>query len=179
MSTAKAGAGIHQPRWREEHRKSGKIDWNAHASAVESAQLYQERSAVGKPTICKFEMGNKKNKNNSRNSTHRHVFCKKVLPGMKKTPKKSSIECSGDKVGNQKECSGITFEGSRIINLDRLQEYTDSLSKHSSSCQGSIILTGETRHGLASILTGQCNVCKHSIKLETSNKVKGPQGYSR
>ncbi len=122
-------------------------------------------------------MGNKKNKNNSSNSTHRHVFCKKILPGMKKTQKRSS-ECTSDKAVRQKE-GKATFEGSRIINLDKLQQYTDSLSKHSSSCQGSIILTGESRDGLASILTGHCNICKHSIQLETSNKVKGPRSHSR
>ena len=38
---------------------------------------------------------------------------------------------------------------------------------------------GETRQGLASILTGQCSVCKHSIVLETSPKVKDPQMYCR
>ncbi len=79
-----------------------------------------KQSAVEKPTICKREMGNK-NKNNSRNSTHRHVFCKNVFPGMKKTQKKSSIKCTTDKTGSQKEGKAITFEGSMIINLDKLQ----------------------------------------------------------
>ncbi len=46
-------------------------------------------------------------------------------------------------------------------------------------CEGSIVFNGEVRNGLASILFGQCPICKHVIKLQTSKKVKGPQGYSR
>ena len=42
-----------------------------------------------------------------------------------------------------------------------------------------IVLDGETRQGLASILRGQCSVCEHTITLETSQKVKGPRQYCR
>ena len=39
------------------------------------------------------------------------------------------------------------------------------------------MLTGETKHGLASILQGQCSICSHKITLETSPKVRGARGY--
>ena len=124
-------------------------------------------------------MVNKKNKNNRRNSSHRHVYCKKKLPGRRQNKKATSIKCANsDGAGIQKE-SQVTIEGSRIINLEKLQQYTTNISEHLSSCQGSIILSGERRDGLASILTGHCSSCKHTIKLETSQKVKGPRGYTR
>ncbi len=72
-----------------------------------------------------------------------------------------------------------TIDGSRIMNLNKLKEYTDELTLHASRCKGSIILKGETRFGLASILTWQCSKCPHKIALETSPKVKGPSKYSR
>jgi len=71
------------------------------------------------------------------------------------------------------------LDGSRIINLDKLSKYTEELNAHSSRCQGAIKLTGECRNGLASILKGHCEVCDHTIVLETSKKVRGPRGYSR
>ena len=113
-------------------------------------------------------MANKKNKNNKSKSTHRHVFKRRPLPPwlVKKNDKKVSKE-------------SIQGNSSRIINLDKLCEYTDQLNAHSSHCTGSVRLTGETRNGLASILKGHCEKCDHTITLQTSKKVKGPCGYSR
>ena len=71
------------------------------------------------------------------------------------------------------------FGRSRIINVDQLQQYTDNLNEHTKRCQGSIVLSGEARDGLASILSGQCSICEHTIKLQTSKKVIGPHGYRR
>ena len=48
--------------------------------------------------------------------------------------------------------SEVKIEGCRIINMDRLQEYTDNLTEHSRTCEGSITLIGENRNGLASVL---------------------------
>lgn len=109
-------------------------------------------------------MGNNRNKKHHRNN-HRHVFRKKFQPHKYKKP-------------TQLPNSTLT-KGSRIINLDKLHQYTDDISAHSLHCKGSIVLTGETRHGLASILKGQCPTCNHSITLDTSPKVKGPRGYSQ
>ncbi len=62
----------------------------------------------------------------------------------------------------------VTIGGCRIMNLDKLKQYTDELSLHASSCEGSIVLKGETRFGLASILTWQCSKCTRNITLESS-----------
>ena len=75
--------------------------------------------------------------------------------------------------------SEVKIEGCRIINMDRLQEYTDNLTEHSRTCEGSITLIGENRSGLASVLTSQCSKCNHKIILESSKKVKGPNNYCR
>ncbi len=115
-------------------------------------------------------MGNKKNKNNKRKNNHRHVF-KRRKPTGEKTEAKQDAE--------KQRHDTIDLAGSRIINLHKLNQYTINLDEHSNYCKGSIILTGETRNGLASILTGSCSMCQHTIKLETSEKVKGPQGYNR
>ncbi len=55
----------------------------------------------------------------------------------------------------------------------------NDLTTHSAHCGGNIVLTGETRYGLASILKGQCSSCGHTITFETSPKVKGPKLYCR
>ncbi len=70
-----------------------------------------------------------------------------------------------------------SFKGSRIINLDKLQEYTSELIAHSQKCNSTITLTGEKRQGLASIFCARCSLCDINIDLQTSSKVKGPRGY--
>ena len=40
--------------------------------------------------------------------------------------------------------------GSRIINVDKLQKYADDITKYSTQCGGTIILSSESRDGLAS-----------------------------
>ncbi len=111
-------------------------------------------------------MANKNNRDNKRRSTHRHVFKKRSLPTW---------------LGKKKEdkASNLAKEGSRIVNLSQLCEYIDQLNAHSSSCNGPIKVTGETRNGLASILKCQCENCSHTITFHTSKKVKGPKGYNR
>ena len=53
------------------------------------------------------------------------------------------------------------------------------LSAHSVRCGGSVVLAGEARDGLASVLSSNCETCGHNISLQTSRKVKGPRGYLR
>ena len=48
----------------------------------------------------------------------------------------------------------VNLEGSRLINIDQLQKYTAELNRHAMQCQGSIVLSGEVRNGLASVLSG-------------------------
>ncbi len=110
-------------------------------------------------------MGSNKNKLHHRNN-HRHVYRKKKLPyKYKKSPPL------------HKHLEMTLKNGSRIINLNKLQQYTDDLTAHAARCKGSILLYGETRQGLASILRGHCSVCNHTIILESSQKVRGPKGY--
>ena len=123
-------------------------------------------------------MGNYKNKRYSGNG------CRKVFGRRRKLPQKHQPEVQQVRVAVpdsqvQKGPSGPCIGGSRIINLEQLQKYTNDLTIHSARCGGNISLTGETRHGLASILKGQCSSCGHTITFETSPKVKGPRQYCR
>ena len=69
----------------------------------------------------------------------------------------------------------VTTEGSRIINIHKLQLFINKLTSHTVRCGGAIILKGD---GLASILS-TCSKCGDVIQLETSDKVQGPRGYRR
>ena len=98
------------------------------------------------------------NKNNKANSNHRHVLKKRKL--LVKT-------------------QNIQPAKLRIVNLDKLCEYTAELNAHSTRCQGAIRLIGECRNGLTSILNGKCGTCGHTVVHQTSKKVRGPRGTSR
>ena len=107
-------------------------------------------------------MANKKNNNNRKNNSHRHVYKKKTI----------RIEHVKDAVrtSTHSRSPALALKGSRIINLEKLQQYTSDLNEHSSSCEGSIVLCGETRNGLASALSAVCRICKKTINFETSKK---------
>ena len=115
-----------------------------------------------------FLMGNKKNQRKSYNKHHRHVYRRKKVPSQK---------LRGSKNLEHKQLESI--DGSRIVNLDQLQQYIDELVSHARQCQGSITLNGETRNGLASLLSSCCTCCGHEVILQTAKKVKGPNGYQR
>ena len=128
-------------------------------------------------------MANKKNKNNRRNNTHKSVYVKKKLPPRNiekqhNTEGQQSDNTEEQQSDNEEEEVAM-FEGSRVINLEKLQQYTDNLIAHATHCDGSITLTGETRDGLASVLSCHCSTCQDTITFETSKKVKGPRGYRR
>ena len=53
------------------------------------------------------------------------------------------------------------------------------LNEHATKCEGPVVLTGEVREGLASIMSSRCSTCSHTITLEMADKMKGPRGYSR
>ena len=98
------------------------------------------------------------------------------------TDREWGLDADTDRGGHGEDMDAgetLSIEGSRIINVDKLQQYMTNLTKHATKCQGRIVLRGETRNGLASILTGECTSCQYKILLETSKKVKGPRGYSR
>lgn len=60
------------------------------------------------------------------------------------------------------------------MNLQQLQKYVNELTVHAAQCNGEIRLTGETRAGIASVISSKCSQCNHTIQFETSLKVKGP-----
>ena len=54
-------------------------------------------------------------------------------------------------------------EGSRIINLEKLQEYINTFIVHAAQCGGYILLAGEKEDGFVSINSPRCSQCKQSI----------------
>ena len=132
-------------------------------------------------------MGNHKNKNNKWKSSHRHVYTKKknpkskiLLPNVDREEQATEMDTEQQTESQEQQHEAqVGIQGCRIINIDKLQQFSDNLAKHSTWCDGSVILKGESRQGLASILTGECSTCSHTIRLQTSKKVKGPSGYNR
>jgi len=49
------------------------------------------------------------------------------------------------------------FEGSRIINIDKLQQYVGELTDHTIECGGQIVLSEEQKLGLALIISSCCS----------------------
>ena len=122
-------------------------------------------------TCCKCigsAMGNKKNSVNHYNN-HRHALMKRRVP-------LRDVEQNTVLAETQQHKS---LEGSRIVNMHKLQSYISDLNTHNARCEGSIIISGESRDGLASVLSSHCSKCNHNIDLRTSEKVKGPNGYCR
>ncbi len=116
-------------------------------------------------------MGSSKNKRNNGNN-HRRIF-----------KRRWHAEKYQGKSATQRACTSAegsaTISGSRIVNLEKLQEYINQLTVHAAQCGGDIVLTGETKAGLASIIASHCSKCRYTVPLETSRKVKGPRGNSR
>ena len=88
-------------------------------------------------------MGNNKNKKNNGND-HRYAYKKKKQPHKLKQRK--------EKAHKYTTPTPTPLEGSRIINLDKLQEYTDKLRQHSDNCNGSITLYAWTGYHLEGAL---------------------------
>ena len=68
----------------------------------------------------------------------------------------------------------MSLEESRIVNINQLQTYSDDLNRHAMQFEWSIVLNGEVRNGLASILSDQSPICKHIINLENLKEGKWP-----
>ncbi len=96
-------------------------------------------------------MGNKKNKKNKKYSTHksRRVYIKKKLPAKRVLTKKGDQKRDQHLSSSEGNSSGIG-QGSRIIDVDKIKEYTDKVANHAKNCDGSIELHSESRNGLAS-----------------------------
>ncbi len=117
-------------------------------------------------------MANKKNFRNKFKNTHKHAYQKKRNP--KKKPRNLKKQSS---ITTNQEVKSL--EGSQVISLKTLRQYSQDISRHSSSCDGSVILDQEKRAGIASVLKGDCTSCGKTVTLQTSEKVKGPKGYYR
>ena len=115
-------------------------------------------------------MGNKKKARNNGNNHHRSM--QRRWSAQKYVRKKMA------KTSHQGSDSEH-LHGSRIINLEKLQEFIDQLTSHSKQCGSQIILSGERREGLASIISSRCSKYSFSIPLTTSPKVRGPKGTSQ
>ena len=71
--------------------------------------------------------------------------------------------------------------GSRIISLDNLQHHLQVVTNHVANCQPcinqalskeqAIVIAGECKAGLASILTIRCTGCNKEFSFPTSSKV--------
>ena len=120
------------------------------------------------------DMGNTKNKVHHRNG-HRHVYRKKALPGSNTSEASTSTGTSSTTDSSPTD----TIAGCRIINIQKLQQYIGQLTAHTTKCGGSVVISGGSRDGLASILSTKYSVCGHTIALETAQKVVGPDEYRR
>ena len=89
------------------------------------------------------EMGSIKNKRNHRNN-HRWSMQKRWHASKYKKAKN---------VRPTEQLSCDQCKGSRIINLDQLQKCIGELTTHAVKCSSQIILNGEKRAGLASVLS--------------------------
>ena len=59
------------------------------------------------------------------------------------------------------------------------KDHITTLTAHAAQCSSEIIPEGESRDGLASIISSRCSEYGHKVLFETSRKVKGPNGYKR
>ena len=89
-------------------------------------------------------MGNK-NRHNHMDS-YQHVFVQKKKTPQKYTPRPRTHTFSK-----------VFLNGSRIINLSKLQQYIDDLTRIGTQCNGTVTLSGELRDGLASFIKTKCN----------------------
>ena len=74
------------------------------------------------------------------------------------------------------------LEGSRLINLHKLNEVITTINAHSASCGAPVHLIGEVRrNGLASTLLAKCTTCQAEFLFDTCDKVEliHPNGKRR
>lgn len=72
-------------------------------------------------------MGNKKNKINKRSNCHRHIYLKKKARRHKERGDRARDTHSNREKQDTDIREKVAIEGSRIINLVKLQQYTDNL----------------------------------------------------
>ena len=93
-------------------------------------------------------MANQKNENNKSNNSHKRVYRRKKNPMKRVQNKEKENTIQGtiqqQHTANKQQDLGTTdqhnLEGSRVINLERLQQFADDLTEHSTICDGSMTL---------------------------------------
>lgn len=123
-------------------------------------------------------MGNKKNSRHYRNQ-HRHVFRPNPRYRSKFKHNKQPSPTKTLPTQNSETLNDSSIVGSRIINIDILQNHISNITIHAAKCGSEMKLYGEEIEGLASIFNCVCVKFGHSIKLYSSEKVQGPRGYKR
>ena len=111
-----------------------------------------------------------KNHRNSRNN-NRIVFKKRFHPSrykkkaeLKDRRRRGQVARSVSKSSDGNNDTNATLlNGSRIINLEKLKEYISALTVHAAQCRSEIVLIGEKKAGLASVLSSKCAKCHFSI----------------
>ena len=93
-------------------------------------------------------MGTEKNKNQAKSE--------KLLSDKGANQQKTGLNTEQDREG-----TGVCIEGSRIINVAKLQEYEGEITQ------------------ILNTIWRPCSTCQHTITQETSKKVKGLQEYRR
>ena len=80
-----------------------------------------------------------------------------------------------------------SLNGSRIINLQNLQQHIQTITNHAAFCHSStdepsneqhitVMINEKHRDGLSSLLTSQCSNCREEFPLQTSSRIKGLSG---
>ena len=81
----------------------------------------------------------------------------------------------------------MVLNGSRIINLQNLQQHIQTITSHTASChpstdkpsneqQTTVTISEKHREGLSSLLTPHCTNCRKEFPLKTSSRVKDVSG---
>jgi len=135
-----------------------------HVNSWFDIQVSYKLNIVKHKIHLNFSMGNSKNSRGSHAS--RGKYAKKKVPRGKKD------------MTDKNEC-----DGSRIINLNKLNEYLQEISHHTATCQScsnnalsgsqAIVLVGEKDHqGLCSILTSRCAGCSQEFQFAPARIIK-------
>ena len=106
-----------------------------------------------------------------------------LMSAMENTKKKFQPKKQTQPLTQENSKPHVVIEEARIVNISQLEKYISDITIHVAQCAanttGKIVLIGEKRDGLSSIISSECSACGYIIKLETSQKVKCAGGPSR
>ena len=85
--------------------------------------------------------------------THTVKHVSQQPPASQKQQQQSRSQVQLQVPSHTEQQTHVSIEGSPIINIDRLLLFIDRLTSHTVQCGGAVILQGELRDGLASILS--------------------------